>query len=241
MIHQIEKILYCPLSSLQVCLHDGIASQCLAARLKAIEKEKHTSPLDGGDKKTKKIVIQQSILNSRFINMNYNNLVMQLRKLCNHPYLVLEDAQTIPDSLYFRDLLCSSGKLVVLDKLLDQLLINEDQEQHKILIFSQMTTMLNILQGFLHTKGIACYRLDGSTDRHTREEIISNFYNNNKRSSQGESSVVGMDGDGGKGVASGIVNPLSSDGALIDENVNEDVRVFLLSTRAGKLSSLQTM
>ena len=35
--------------------------------------------------------------------------------------------------------------------------------------------MLDILQGFLHTRGYNCHRLDGSTDRHTREQIISNF------------------------------------------------------------------
>ena len=33
--------------------------------------------------------------------LNYNNAVMQLRKLCNHPYLLLEEVKTIPDELYF--------------------------------------------------------------------------------------------------------------------------------------------
>jgi SNF2 family DNA or RNA helicase len=201
-------------------LHNGIASQCLAARVEQLEK------LPRGDKKRKKAA-QQSLLDSRIVNMNYNNLVMQLRKLCNHPYLVLEDVQTIPDSLYFRDLVCSSGKLVVLDQLLDQLLGKE--EEHKILIFSQMTTMLNILQGFLHTKGISCYRLDGSTDRHTREEIISKFYN-------GGDGKTKTSADGGISLQRGE-EPSGADEIDLDTSgatVESDVRVFLLSTRAGK-------
>ena len=192
-----------------MCLHDGIASQCVAARLKQMEKLSSTHK---SNKKRLKAMVQQSLLNSRFINMNYNNLVIQLRKLCNHPYLVLEDAQSIPDDLYFRDLVCSSGKLVVLDRLLDELLVSQKNDNHKILIFSQMTTMLNILQGFLQIKGISCYRLDGSTDRQVREEIISNFFDSNSNRDDGVSKVPGDR----------------------ETEKKDNIRVFLLSTRAGK-------
>ena len=54
--------------------------------------------------------------------LTINNLLMQLRKLCNHPFLVLEDIRPIPDAQYFDDLITSSGKLFVLDKLLTNLL-----------------------------------------------------------------------------------------------------------------------
>ena len=54
--------------------------------------------------------------------LNYNNMLMQLRKLCNHPYLVLEDVRTIPDSLYYDYLVRASGKLSVLDGILKTLL-----------------------------------------------------------------------------------------------------------------------
>jgi SNF2 family DNA or RNA helicase len=53
---------------------------------------------------------------------NVNNLLMQLRKLCNHPFLVLEDVHTIPDAMYYEQLVSASGKLFVLDKLLTKLL-----------------------------------------------------------------------------------------------------------------------
>lgn len=55
---------------------------------------------------------------------NFNNLLMQLRKTCNHPYLVLEDVRTIPDDLYDAHLVETSGKLFVLEKLLSHLLFN---------------------------------------------------------------------------------------------------------------------
>jgi superfamily II DNA/RNA helicase len=102
----------------------------------------------------------------------YHNILMQLRKICNHSYLFLEDIQTIPDETYFKYLLESSGKLFVLDKLIDSLVF---QQKSKVLLFSQFTTMLTILEGYLQRKGIQYCRLDGSTDRETRELSISNF------------------------------------------------------------------
>lgn len=245
LFEQIEKILYCPLSSLQVFLHDGIATQCMAARRALVERRQHGTR-NGKVTRQVKTAISGSILNSRFINMNYNNLVMQLRKLCNHPYLILEDVQTIPDPLYFRDLLCTSGKLVILDKLLDELLINQSHEGHKVLIFSQMTTMLNILQGFLHTKGVACYRLDGSTDRQTREDIISKFFNSksskyNHKNSSGEAFESDEDSDGSsekvvsKNKVARVGDECSGSGSGIGEAVvDKEALVFLLSTRAGE-------
>ena len=67
--------------------------------------------------------------------VNFNNVLMHLRKLCNHPYLLLEDMATIPDELYFRYLVSASGKMCVLERLVRTLL----PMGHKILIFSQFT------------------------------------------------------------------------------------------------------
>lgn len=55
------------------------------------------------------------------------NILMQLRKLCNHPYLLLEEMLSIPDNLYDKYLINSCGKLAVLDKLLDHLLQNNSK------------------------------------------------------------------------------------------------------------------
>ena len=67
------------------------------------------------------------------------NLQMELRKACNHPYLIkgVEEAETadIETQEGYRDaLLKASGKMVLLDKLLPKL----KAEGHRVLIFSQM-------------------------------------------------------------------------------------------------------
>jgi len=61
--------------------------------------------------------------------------------------------------------------MCVLERLLQELL----PKKHKILIFSQMTTTLDILQGYLTSQKINCYRLDGSTSREEREANIAAF------------------------------------------------------------------
>lgn len=68
-----------------------------------------------------------------------NNLQMELRKCCNHPYLIngVENADSAEAGRigYIGALLRASGKLVLLDKLLPKL----RQEGHRVLIFSQAT------------------------------------------------------------------------------------------------------
>ena len=72
------------------------------------------------------------------------NLVMQLRKCCNHPYLFphVED-RSLP--ALGEHLIDSCGKLKVLDKLLARL----KERNHRVLVFSQMTRMLDVLEDFL--------------------------------------------------------------------------------------------
>jgi SNF2 family DNA or RNA helicase len=89
-------VVICPLSPLQVELHN------IFRRVVAVQED-----VVGSGRKIGKQAIY-----------SFNNLLMQLRKTCNHPYLVLEDVQTIPDDLYEKHLVESSGKLVVLEKLL---------------------------------------------------------------------------------------------------------------------------
>ena len=97
------------------------------------------------------------------------NVLMQLRKTCNHPYLFhgVED-QSLPslgDHLYL-----TSGKMIVLNKLLEKLKFN-----HQVLIFSQFTTMLDILEDYLVYKNWDYCRIDGSTFLEDREVQIEKF------------------------------------------------------------------
>jgi len=98
------------------------------------------------------------------------NIVMQLRKCCNHPYLFpgIEDRTQDPlgDHLY-----SSCGKMAMLDKLLAKM----KERDHRVLIFSQMTRMLDILEDYLISKGYLYCRIDGNTSYEEREDRIADY------------------------------------------------------------------
>jgi len=89
---------------------------------------------------------------------------MQLRKVCCHPYLFpnVEPADAPPIGEH---LVTSSGKMIILDKLLSKLYKEGD---HKALIFSQMTSLLDIFEDFCHLRGYTYCRIDGNTDMKSR-------------------------------------------------------------------------
>lgn len=64
-------------------------------------------------------------------NISYSNVVMQLRKICCHPFILLEDMKSIPDDLYYQDIVSCCGKLAMLQKLLT-LLLSEDKNRKVI-------------------------------------------------------------------------------------------------------------
>eukprot|EP00501_MAST-03F_sp_TOSAG23-6_P001476 GSMAST32.ASY1.ANO1.1534.1 assembled CDS len=155
-----------------------------------------------------------------------NNMHMQLRKCCNHPFLINErgykekvlkfeefletpvayqyeiactdadhvgewsgkwEASSQDDDVSAYDVIfrkgknydsssvpatsISSGKMLLLDKLLPKL----KKEGHRVLIFSQMVIMLDILQDYLNLRSIKFERLDGSTHGNKRQASIDRF------------------------------------------------------------------
>ncbi len=104
-----------------------------------------------------------------------NNIQMELRKVCNHPWLVDGAENTeLPDCTndeYNTKTAEVSGKMVLLNKLLPKL----KREGHRVLIFSQMTKMLDILQEFLISKEYQFERIDGNVDGNQRELSIERF------------------------------------------------------------------
>jgi len=68
-------------------------------------------------------------------------------------------------------LLADSGKLKVLDKLLKKL----HRDGHRVLIFSQMTKMLDVLEGYLSWRRYKFFRLDGQTLINERREMVRTF------------------------------------------------------------------
>ncbi|KAH9815599.1 P-loop containing nucleoside triphosphate hydrolase protein [Melampsora americana] len=108
--------------------------------------------------------------------MKLQNVMMQLRKVCNHPWLFdwPIDASTGTYSVG-PGLISSSGKMLLLDKLLHGLL----ERGHKVLIFSQFTSMLDIIHDWANDlKGWRVCRIDGSTSQDERRTQMKDFNQN---------------------------------------------------------------
>ncbi len=98
------------------------------------------------------------------------NILMQLRKCVNHPYLFdgVEDRSLDP----FGDhVIKNCGKFTLLDRLLPRL----QQNGHRVLIFSQMTRVLDILEDYCTMRQYKFCRIDGSTDGEWRDEQIADY------------------------------------------------------------------
>ncbi|KAI0344484.1 hypothetical protein BDW22DRAFT_1412345 [Trametopsis cervina] len=97
------------------------------------------------------------------------NLLMQLRQVCDHPYLI-PDVEPDP-YINGEHVVASSSKLVLVDKLLSDIL----PKGERVLIFSQWTGMLDLLEDFMALRSISYARLDGSTPRPRRTFDIKLF------------------------------------------------------------------
>ncbi|KAK7014441.1 hypothetical protein VNI00_019360 [Paramarasmius palmivorus] len=98
------------------------------------------------------------------------NLLMQLRMVCDHPYL-LRDAEPDPYQIG-EHVVASSSKMICIDKILADVL----PKGEKVLIFSQWYRMLDCLEDMLFLRGIKYARLDGSTSRPRRTLDIKLVY-----------------------------------------------------------------
>uniref|UniRef100_A0A671XZ82 Chromodomain helicase DNA binding protein 8 n=1 Tax=Sparus aurata TaxID=8175 RepID=A0A671XZ82_SPAAU len=113
---------------------------------------------------------------------NLLNTMMELRKCCNHPYLIngaeekiVAELREVYDPLapdfHLQALIRSAGKLVLLDKLLPRLKAGG----HKVLIFSQMVRCLDILEDYLINKRYLFERIDGRVRGNLRQAAIDRF------------------------------------------------------------------
>ncbi|XP_006027753.1 chromodomain-helicase-DNA-binding protein 2 isoform X3 [Alligator sinensis] len=101
------------------------------------------------------------------------NIVMELKKCCNHCYLIKppEENERENGSEILLSLIRSSGKLILLDKLLTRL----RERGNRVLIFSQMVRMLDILAEYLAIKHYPFQRLDGSIKGEIRKQALDHF------------------------------------------------------------------
>ncbi|VDD82876.1 unnamed protein product [Mesocestoides corti] len=112
------------------------------------------------------------------------NTIMQLRKICNHPFMFshIEAAiaefqnpplpgQPLPTQVEGRLLFRSSGKFELLDRILPKLRATG----HRVLIFCQMTSLMTIMQDYFDYRGFRYLRLDGATRADDRGEMLKEF------------------------------------------------------------------
>ncbi|KAL3669958.1 hypothetical protein V7S43_005331 [Phytophthora oleae] len=98
------------------------------------------------------------------------NILMQLRKVCNHPYL-FEGAEPGPPYQEGPHLWENCGKMTLLHRLLPKL----QAQGSRVLIFCQMTSMMDILEDYMRYFGHDYCRLDGSTKGEDRDNMMEEF------------------------------------------------------------------
>jgi chromodomain-helicase-DNA-binding protein 1 len=104
------------------------------------------------------------------------NIMMELKKASNHPFMfpnaearILEGSTRREDIL--RAMITSSGKMMLLDQLLAKL----KRDGHRVLIFSQMVKMLDLLGEYMEFRGYQYQRLDGTIAAASRRLAIEHF------------------------------------------------------------------
>eukprot|EP01114_Cavostelium_apophysatum_P002760 TRINITY_DN1244_c0_g1_i1.p1 TRINITY_DN1244_c0_g1~~TRINITY_DN1244_c0_g1_i1.p1 ORF type:complete len:1348 (-),score=431.50 TRINITY_DN1244_c0_g1_i1:91-4134(-) len=132
---KVEVILKCPLSGYQIKLYRDMA-----------ERQVVLVDPNNAKKNTK----------------GFNNTLMQLQKICNHPYL-FKDEYVIDNNI-----IRASGKFDLIDRILPKL----RKAGHRILIFNQMTNVMSIMEDYFQLKGWEYLRLDGSTKSEDRPHLV---------------------------------------------------------------------
>ncbi|KAG7568342.1 P-loop containing nucleoside triphosphate hydrolase [Arabidopsis thaliana x Arabidopsis arenosa] len=103
-----------------------------------------------------------------------HNSVMELRNICNHPYLSqlhAEEVNNIIPKHFLPPIVRLCGKLEMLDRMLPKLKATD----HRVLFFSTMTRLLDVMEDYLTLKGYKYLRLDGQTSGGDRGALIDGF------------------------------------------------------------------
>ena len=130
----------------------------------------------------KRILSRDSKLTGILTSSQLMAIVMQLRKLCNHPkQLIVQKAKSgiaVRDhhydelaALQGESLVASSGKMMVLDRLLARL----QKAGSRVLIFSFFRETLDLLEEYMRFRAYKYLRLDGNTNKVTRELDVRDF------------------------------------------------------------------
>uniref|UniRef100_A0A3Q4AZA8 Proliferation-associated SNF2-like protein n=1 Tax=Mola mola TaxID=94237 RepID=A0A3Q4AZA8_MOLML len=172
-----EIVVYAPLTAKQEAFYTAVVNKTIAKML-GMEKAPVALTSSGRPKRRSRKVVNYketappaSPLDAQ-INLKLQNILMLLKRCCNHPYLV--EYPLDPATQEFKideQLVQTSGKFLILDRMLPAL----KERGHKVLIFSQMTSILDILMDYCFLRGFQYSRLDGSMSYADREENVSQF------------------------------------------------------------------
>ncbi|CAI6334153.1 unnamed protein product [Periconia digitata] len=138
--------------------------------------EQDDEELDSEAEEEKVRAATYEIAKRQLLQKKLGNPIMQLRLCCNSPYNFFNPfltASTSDSEIFASEtdpdetVVTTSGKMLLLDSLLPELL----SRGHKVLIFSQFTTTLDLLSQYLTLRDWPHARIDGSiaqTDRHAQ-------------------------------------------------------------------------
>ncbi|KAK7803483.1 hypothetical protein U0070_017766 [Myodes glareolus] len=197
-----EVVVYAPLSNKQEIFYKAIVNRTIANMFGSSEKETiELSPTGRPKRRSRKLInyretdefpseleklisqIQPDVNRERSIvdvnipiesevNLKLQNIMMLLRKCCNHPYMIEYPIDPVTQEFKIdEELVTNSGKFLILDRMLPEL----KKRGHKVLVFSQMTSMLDILMDYCHLRNFTFSRLDGSMSYSEREKNIYSF------------------------------------------------------------------
>nr|XP_004049857.1 lymphoid-specific helicase isoform X3 [Gorilla gorilla gorilla] len=197
-----EVVVYAPLSKKQEIFYTAIVNRTIANMFGSSEKETiELSPTGRPKRRTRKsinyskiddfpneleklisqiqpevdrerTVVEVNIPVESEVNLKLQNIMMLLRKCCNHPYLIEYPIDPVTQEFKIdEELVTNSGKFLILDRMLPEL----KKRGHKVLLFSQMTSMLDILMDYCHLRDFNFSRLDGSMSYSEREKNMHSF------------------------------------------------------------------
>ncbi|PSN37765.1 Chromodomain-helicase-DNA-binding protein Mi-2 [Blattella germanica] len=171
-------------------------------------------------------------LKADVLKVSLLNIMMDLKKCCNHPYLfpaAAQEAPTTPNGTYETNALTkASGKLVLLSTMLRKL----KEQGHRVLIFSQMTKMLDILEDYLEGEGYKYERIDGNITGSVRQEAIDRF------NAPGAQQFVFLLSTRAGGLG---INLATADTVIIydsDWNPHNDIQAFSRAHRIGQANKV---
>ncbi|XP_041792162.1 probable global transcription activator SNF2L2 [Chelmon rostratus] len=106
------------------------------------------------------------------------NTIMQLKKICNHPYMFQHIEESFAEHLGYpngiisgHDLYRASGKFELLDRILPKL----QATNHRVLLFCQMTSLMTIMEDYFSFRNFQYLRLDGTTKSEDRATLLKKF------------------------------------------------------------------